>query len=154
VQEQAECLFTQRSQWVLDGGNMLTKKGITVLLTLFFSINFLSPVCRAEERPQVDPMSKITFALDHLNQDGLCGSPGGQRALHYEFCIPGDPTHAAQVRGIDPTIEIFPKSRGRISCGPGEYLCVGNTHQPGFKTVLVKLASLPYVKRIDQAFFE
>jgi hypothetical protein len=132
----------------------MLKKSITVLLTLFLNLYLLSPACRAEEPPQVDPMSKITFKLDHLNQDGLYGPPDGRKALHYEFCIPGDPAYAAQVRHLDPTIEIFSKSRGRVGCGPGEYLCVGNTHQPGFKAVLVKLASLPYVKRIDQAFFE
>jgi hypothetical protein len=74
--------------------------------------------------------------------------------LHYEFCIPGDAAPEAQVRGIDPTIQIFKKSRGRIGCGPGEYLCLGSTHQVDFRTVLAKLAHLPYVKRIDQAFFE
>jgi hypothetical protein len=132
----------------------MLKKGITALLTLFLSLYFFAPACRAEERLQVDPLSKITFALDQLNQDGLYGPPGGWRALHYEFCIPGDPAHAAQVRQIDPTVEVFPKSRGRIGCGPGEYLCIGSTHQPGFKTVLLKLASLPYIRRIDQAFFE
>ena len=62
--------------------------------------------------------------------------------------------HAAEVREIDPSIQVFAKSKGRIGCGPGEYLCVGSTHQPGFQTVLFKLASLPYVRRIDQAFFE
>ena len=132
----------------------MLKKGIAVLVTLILSLSLLSPSCLAEERPRADPMSKITFALDQLNQDGLYGPPGGLRALHYEFCIPGDPAHAAQVRHIDPTIEIFPKSRGRIGCGPQEFLCIGSTHQPGFKTVLYKLASLPYVRRIDQAFFE
>jgi len=133
---------------------MLHKKSLAVLLTLFLSLYLLSPACRAEEPHQVDPMSKITFTLDQLDQDGLSGPPGGKRALHYEFCIPGDPVHVAQVRHIDPTIEMFPNSRGRIGCGPGKYLCIGSTHQPCFKTVLVKLASLPYVKRIDQAFFE
>jgi hypothetical protein len=132
----------------------MLKKGLAVLVTLCLSLCLLSPVCRAEERHQVDPLSKITFALDQLNQDGLYGPPGGLRALHYEFCIPGDAAHAAQVQHIDPTIEVFPTSRGRIGCGPGEFLCIGSTHQPGFKTVLLKLASLPYVRRIDQAFFE
>jgi hypothetical protein len=84
----------------------------------------------------------------------LYGPPGGLRALHYEFCIPGEAAPEAQVRQIDPSIQIFKKSRGRIGCGPGEYLCLGSTHQPGFKAVLLKLAGLPYVKRIDQAFFE
>jgi hypothetical protein len=132
----------------------MLKKGIAVLLTLFVSLYLLSQACRAEEDPGVDPLSKITFALDQLNQDGLYGPPGGERALHYEFCIPKDPAHADRVRHIDPTVEIFPKSRGRIGCGPQESLCIGSTHQPGFKAVLLKLASLPYVRRIDQAFFE
>ena len=116
---------------------------------------YLAPLdCRAEGQVQVDPLAKITFSLDQLNQDGLCGPPGGLRALHYEFCIPGEAAPAAQVREIDPTIQIYPKSRGRIGCGQGEYLCVGSTHQPGFRTVLVRLAGLPFVRRIDQAFFE
>jgi hypothetical protein len=132
----------------------MLNKGVAVLLTLLISLYLAPSGCKAEEPRQVDPMSKITFRLAQLNQEGLYGPPGGLRALHYEFCIPGDAAHAAQVREIDPTIQIFPKSRGRIGCAAGEYLCIGSTHQPGFKTVLVKLARLPYVRRIDQAFFE
>jgi hypothetical protein len=74
--------------------------------------------------------------------------------LHYEFCIPADPGLEAQVRQIDQTIQIFKTSPGRIGCTEEEYLCIGNTHQPNFKTVLLNLAKLPQVKRIDQAFFE
>ena len=109
---------------------------------------------RAGDVAHPEPLSKITFSLDQLNQEGLIGPPDGLRALDYEFCIPGDAAHAAQVRDLDPTLRIFTHSRGRIGCGPGEYLCVGSTHQPDFKTVLLRLASLPYVRRIDQAFFE
>jgi hypothetical protein len=113
--------------------------------------------CWAEgpkNQPLVNPLSKITFNLEQLNEHGLYGPPDGLRALHYEFCIPGDPVTATQVRQIDPTIEIYPISPGRIGCTEGVYLCLGNTHQPNFKAVLFKLAQLPYVKRIDQAFFE
>jgi hypothetical protein len=132
----------------------LLHKGMAVLLTLFLSLYLVPPGCLAEEQPHVDPLSKITFKLDQLNQDGLYGPPGGLRALHYEFCIPGDAAHAARVREIDPTIQVFHKSRGRIGCAPGEYLCIGSTHQSAFKTVLLRLAHLPFIKRIDQAFFE
>jgi hypothetical protein len=132
---------------------MLTQS-VVFLVSLVLSVYPFPSGCLAQDRPPVDPMSKITFTLDRLNQDGLCGPPEGLRALHYEFCIPGDIVHEAQVREIDPTIEVSPKSRGRIGCGEGEYLCIGSTHQPGFKTVLWRLASLPFVKRIDQAFFE
>jgi hypothetical protein len=131
----------------------MTKRLILFVCLLFLLGPFLVE-SRAGDQPPVDPLSKITFNLEQLNQDGLWGPPDGLRALHYEFCIPGDEVHAAQVRALDPTIQIHQKSRGRIGCGPGEYLCLGSTHQPDFRTVLLKLASLPYVKRIDQAFFE
>jgi hypothetical protein len=131
----------------------LTRTAAFLLSLLFIMYPVLSG-CRAEERPRFNPMSKITFNLAPLNEEGLVGPPGGLRALHYEFCIPGDAVYEAQVRHIDPTIKIFQKSRGRIGCSEGEYLCLGSTHQPNFKTVLLTLANLPYVKRINQAFFE
>ena len=115
---------------------------------------FLGTHGLAEERVGVNPRSKITFDLEHLNEQGLYGPPDGLRALHYEFCIPADPGLEAQVRRIDPTIQIFTTSPGRIGCTEEEYLCIGNTHQPNFKAVLLNLAKLPQVKRIDQAFFE
>lgn len=130
-------------------------RGLAFLLGLLLGFQGVISESRAEDRPaEVDPLSKITFSLATLNDQGLFGSPGGLRALHYEFCIPGEAAVEAQVRQIDPTIQIFKKSRGRIGCPAGEYLCIGSTHQPGFKAVLLKLAKLPYVKRIDQAFFE
>jgi hypothetical protein len=132
-------------------------RGPTFLVSLLLVVYAVVSSCWAEgpkNQPLVDPMSKITFNLEQLNKQGLYGPPGGLRALHYELCIPGDPIYAAQVRQIDPSIEISQTSPGRIGCTEGEYLCLGNTHQPHFKTVLLKLAKLPYVKRIDQAFFE
>ncbi len=132
----------------------MPRQSFTLFICLFFLLGPFLAEGRAEDQHPLAPLSKITFSLEQLNQDGLCGPPDGFRALHYEFCIPGDAVHEAQVRALDPTIQIHKKSRGRIGCGPGEYLCLGSTHQPGFRTVLLKLASLPYVKRIDQAFFE
>jgi hypothetical protein len=101
-----------------------------------------------------NPEHKITFDLSVLNRAGLYGPPSGLRALHYEFCIPANPDYEARVKAIDPTIVINHKSRGRIGCSAHEYLCLGSTHQPEFRRVLSQLARLPYVKRIDQAFFE
>jgi hypothetical protein len=129
-------------------------RAVVFLVSLLLNLYPFLPDSRAGDRAQVDPRSKITFNLEQLNENGLYGPPDGLRALHYEFCIPGDPVHEAEVRQIDSTIEISRKSRGRIGCTEGEYLCVGSTHQPNFKTVLFKLAELPYVKRIDQACFE
>jgi hypothetical protein len=103
---------------------------------------------------QVDPRSKVSFDLGQLNDPGLYGPPNGLRVLDYEFCIPADPAFEVQVKAIDPTIVIFTGSKGRVGCAPGEKLCIGNTHQPEFKAVLLKLADLPYVKQINQCFYE
>ncbi len=133
----------------------LLSLSLVFLLGLLGGLQAMLSPGRAEDRPvQINPLSKITFNLGQLNDQGLYGPPDGLRALHYEFCIPGEAAPETRVREIDPTIQIFKKSRGRIGCGPGEYLALGSTHQPGFKEVLLRLASLPYVKRIDQAFFE
>ena len=126
----------------------------TALMWSLLLVVFLCTHGLAEEQPRINPRSKISFDFEHLNEQGLYGPPDGLRALHYEFCIPADPRLVAQVRRIDPTIQIFKTSPGRIGCAEEEYLCIGNTHQPNFRNVLLNLAKLPQVKRIDQAFFE
>lgn len=98
--------------------------------------------------------AKITFDLEQLNENGLAGPPDGLRALSYEFCIPGDPEHIEEVRSIDPTIQLLPGGRGRVGCTAERILCIGSTHQPDFRGVLLRLAALPYIERIDQTFFE
>ena len=108
----------------------------------------------ADGRQSGDPRAKITFDLEPLNNQGLYGPPDGLRALSYEFCIPADPKLKAQVQAIDPTLKVLSGSKGRIKCAPNEYLCLGHTHQTEFRVVLLKLASLPYVQRINQCFFE
>ena len=97
---------------------------------------------------------KIAFDLTKLDADGLTGGPGALRALHYEFCIPAGERHAAEVRGIDATAQLMPRSRGRIGCTAEQVLVVGSTHQPGYRHVLERLAALSYVQRIEQTYFE
>jgi hypothetical protein len=84
----------------------------------------------------------------------LTGPPDGKVAVAYEFCIPGTPAHLAEVRNIDPTIAIQSYAPGRIGCGPGQVLCIGSTHQPGWRSVLQALTALDYVARIDRHFAE
>ncbi len=97
---------------------------------------------------------EIAFDLSTLNAEGLYGPPNGLRALSYEFCIPATATHVDEVRRIDTTVVFHLRSSGRIGCGAEQYLCVGHTHQPGFRIVLEELARLDYVSRIDQSFAE
>ena len=97
---------------------------------------------------------KIRFDLRRLDADGLQGSPGGRRALHYEYCIPDRPETVEAVAAIDPTLQIHRGSPGRVGCREGELLCLGHTHQPGYRSVLERLSELPSVGEIREAFFE
>ena len=100
------------------------------------------------------PTEKIRLDLSALDEDGLYGPADGLRALHYEFCIPATAAHAAEVRAIDPSVGVLPSSPGRIGCGEGRHLCVGSTHQSDFRRVLLRLARLPYIDRIEPSFAE
>jgi len=97
---------------------------------------------------------KLTFDLAALDDAGLTGPPAGRGAVADEFCIPATAAHAAEVRALDPTAEVQRASPGRIGCGPGQWLVVGSTHQPGWRAVLAGLTALPCVTRIDRAWFE
>jgi len=98
--------------------------------------------------------SKIEVDLGSVNDEGLRGAPSGLRAVHYEFCIPAGERYATEVLGIDPTLQLLPKSRGRIGCTNRQLLAVGSTHQQGYREVLDRLAALPYITRIAESFFE
>ncbi len=98
--------------------------------------------------------SKIRFDLDRLNADGLQGSSDSLRALHYEYCIPDRPEAMQAVAAIDPTLKIQQGSPGRIGCGQGKLLCLGDTHQPDHLAVLKRLAMLAIVDEIHENFFE
>ncbi len=112
----------------------------------------LSAAGAAEPPSPLDPM--IGFDVDAIDADGLVGPPGGKVAVDYEFCIPAQPAHAAEVQVIDPSARFYPGSRGRIGCAAGAVLVLGNTHQSDFAGVLRRLAELPYVARIERAWFE
>jgi hypothetical protein len=98
--------------------------------------------------------SIIRFDLSPLDDNGLYGPPDGLRSLDYEFCIPSGEPYAGEVKAIDPSARFHSGSPGRIGCAGDQSLVLGNTHQPDFREILGKLAALPYVTRIDQAFFE
>ena len=105
-------------------------------------------------RPAEPVSSRVAVDLGNVNAEGLRGGPGALRAVHYEFCIPADERHAAEIRAIDPTAQLMPGSRGRIGCPKAQTLVVGSTHQPGYRQVLDRLVARPYVARIVEAFFE
>lgn len=99
-------------------------------------------------------MDKITFDLETLDQDGLYGPPDGKRALDYEFCIPNGEAYGAEVSTIDPSLTLFPESSGRVGCTETQTLAIGNTHQANARLILMELANLDYVERIQRVDWE
>ena len=126
-------------------------RNVAACLVVLVHLTACGPV---PETPGPDPLAKVTFDLDQLDDDGLVGPPDGKRALSYEFCIPPSDECKELVSSIDPTVEIMCGSPGRIGCYPDECLCVGSTHQENFRDVLRRIAELPYVEKIDEAVFE
>jgi hypothetical protein len=119
------------------------------------------PVSNDANQPPNAPPSEadavlgvIGFELCDLDVDGLIGPADGKRALDYEFCIPAGAGFMAEVRAIDSSARFNAHSPGRIGCGADQVLVLGNTHRPDFAFVLQRLAELPYVERIEQAYFE
>ncbi len=108
---------------------------------------------KAESVQLKNPSNKITFDLSAISSEGLIGPPNGLRSVSYEFCIPAQRENLKQVQAIDPTVQ-YSRSRGRIGCKPNQYLCIGHTHQANWQEVLLSLAKLDYVKKIDQFWGE
>lgn len=100
------------------------------------------------------PAERIGFDLAILNAEGLAGPPDGLVAIDYEFCIPADEARLREVRTVDPSVRVRKGSRGRIGCGAGWWLCLGNTHQPHAREILLRLAALPYIERIERVWWE
>jgi Luciferase-like monooxygenase len=126
-----------------------------MLAAALFAVGMLGQSAFAQVPIQLPPSppgavnTKIHFDLSEFNDDGLYGPPDGLRAAMYEFCIPARADLAAEVASIDPTVQIYADSPGRIGCGSDEYLCIGSTGQPGFREVLANLAQLEFVSRIQ-----
>lgn len=111
--------------------------------------------CQSPEKSAPgDPRDKVELDLTRLDATGLRGSGDGKVALSYEFAIPDTAEYRAEIRAIDPTVQLMPGSRGRIGAGPNECLCIGSTHQEDYEEVLRQLAERPYVKRIIECHFE
>jgi len=126
-----------------------------MLAVALFAVAMLCESAFAQVPVQLPPAppdavnAKIHFDLSDFNDDGLYGPPDGLRAAMYEFCIRARADLAARVASIDPTVQIYASSPGRIGCGSDEYLCIGSTGQPGFREVLANLVQLENVSRIQ-----
>jgi hypothetical protein len=104
------------------------------------------------ENPYV--WNKVKVDFNRLDENGLAGPPNGKVAVNYEFCIPGADKYWNEVHKIDKTAQLQKTSKGRAGCNKSEWLVIGSTHQENYRRVLYELASLTYVKEIQETFFE
>ncbi|MEM9767246.1 MAG: hypothetical protein AAF892_05130 [Cyanobacteria bacterium P01_D01_bin.71] len=101
------------------------------------------------ETAKDDVTRKIHFDLDQLDEFGLYGSVDGPQSLSYEFCVPNNLQAIQTVQDIDPTLMIYLYAPGRVNCGDMQVLAIGETHQPNYREVLINLASLDSIDRIE-----
>ena len=120
-----------------------------ISILLFVSVFTLS--CNGSNSQ--DP--KITFDLSEFTDNGMRERPKGEfNSINYEFCIPANDETLKEVRAIDTTVGVMKGAKGRSNCSDKEWLCIGSSYQPGFKKVISKLASLNYIRKIDETFWE
>jgi hypothetical protein len=92
--------------------------------------------------------------LDGIRADGLSGPASGLVSIDYEFCVPADPRVLEEIKRLDPSVKISLVARGRIGRRDGQALCLGNTHQPAWRSVLERLAARPDIAEIRRCYFE
>ena len=100
------------------------------------------------------PLAKIQLDLKSIGPDGLRGAAGGRVSVAYELCVPAAQPVYAEVRRIDPALEIHEGSAGRVGCSPSQALVLGATNGNDWRSKLESLAALPYVAEIREAHFE
>ena len=135
---------------------MISSSGIraAIALPLGTALLTIAAACLPVSSSNSGAIAKIAFDLSTLDENGLYGPPNGKRSLDYEFCIPTGDAYAQAIGAIDPSVQLFPQSRGRIGCGEGEVLALGNTHQANYDTILIELANLDYIERIQPVDWE
>jgi hypothetical protein len=74
--------------------------------------------------------------------------------VNYECCIPRQEKYWKEVRRIDHTAQRQIGAPGRIGCSKEQWLVTGSTHQKNYQRVLFELASLEYIKRIQEVHWE
>ncbi len=125
---------------------MRTKPFIFVLVTMLSLSAFQCP--RKMEKIN---QAKIQFDYSAIDEQGL---RNGEVAVDYEFCIPANEAILQEVLNIDSSIRVMKSSKGRIGCTNQQWLCINTTHTQDWKRKLNAIASLSYVEKILETFYE
>lgn len=134
------------------------------MIFVFFSFTFFALTMSSSVPLHECYINKVKFDLSNINDEGLIGPPDGLRSVSYEFCIPLSDELLAHVLRIDPTIQHFQSSRGRIMCPEGQQLCIAETYSevrtptadgvPPWKDILCRLSSLEFIEKFERYYAE
>jgi len=123
-------------------------KLVSLLIAAAFCIS--ASQCQ-EKKADKKVLQKIEFDYASISDEGLINS---EVSVDYEFCIPKDDAKVAEIKSIEPDVKMPSMAKGRIGCSKEEWLCIVNTSGPEWKEKLYAIASLPYVKKIVQTYYE
>ena len=110
----------------------------------FFWVQACSPEIQKIDREE-DAYQKITFDLTGIDEQGLIGPSDGKVLIAYIFRIPNERSKRKELVSIDPSLRVFKRN------GEDHYTCIGEGGNPA---LLIRLARLPYVKKIDRFYGE
>ena len=131
----------------------LCKFFLLIFTSGFLLTGYQQELPRKDSQPN-SILEKITFDISAISPEGLIGLPNGLRSVSYEFCIPAREQSLKELQAIDPSIKYYANSPGRIGCHSNQYLCIGDIHNPRWQEILLSIARLDYVERIDQFYGE
>jgi hypothetical protein len=123
----------------------------TIILNLFllFGITLLAGDCSSKSlSTRTSPefaLKKINFNINDIDEKGLVGPADGKRLVAYKFSIPLKRARQKEVLAIDSSVKFFKSSTAH------QYDCIG---EGGTRDVLLKLANLDYIRRIDPFYGE
>ena len=100
---------------------------------------------RAQQGAGLGVKQRLDKAFGLSRRDGLAIDPERE---------PADPQVMAEIQRLDPSVQVSLVSRGRIGRRDGQALCLGQTHQPGWRQILERLAARSDIAEIRRCDFE
>ena len=122
---------------------MITKSSLMRSVLVLFIISGCASATVLDS-PEI-AKQKINFDLAEIDEEGLMGPPDGRVAISYIFYIPLEDSKRKEVAAIDPSVRFFKREK------ENNYQCIGGGGNPG---TIVKLARLPYIKKINRFYGE
>ncbi len=106
----------------------------------------LVPAVAQAQTPE-NPQEKIGFDLTAIAATSEAMTD--KAALAYEFCLPNERSVIQAVQAIDPTVILYLEGLSPTRCAAGEILAIGNIQQDHPTEVLLRLAALEEIVRIE-----